>query len=215
VSSGAGRAGALLRVAPLALLLAVAGCAKAPGAPPLTSLAGRPCAAQPDLAAARPLLLASGKDVTVELPAGGDCLEAGGVEPSAYAAFKLPDAVEPYLLTVTSKPAGQALFTPRLLLLDAAGATTREVARETFVFHGASLYTGLRVRPGERFLVVASDPRSIGQSVDQITASTSATTMSTGVAIFTVHSGAEATQRYTYAHNGTVTVAAEPMPKVK
>jgi len=199
----AGLSGALL-------LIVLAGCAAAP--PPTTSLEGRSCTARLDLANPRPLVL-SGGSVKVTLDQTSSCLEAAG-EKSTYLLFRLPDAAEEYIVSVSSEPLGRGLFAPHLLLLDDAGQLQRQLPRDSFMFHGAALAINIRVHPGERFLVVSSDSDTTGQQISHLVASTNVTTVSTGFVAFNVHTGAENTNSYTYAYNGVVIVAAVKIPKV-
>jgi hypothetical protein len=199
----------------LAGALLVAGCAATkPSMPPITSLDGRLCGEHPDLAAARPLLLAS-KPVTVMLDGASPCWQPSGGAASIIAAFRLPDVAEPYLLTVASEPVGETMFSPRLILLDKQGKPVRERPRDMFMFHGPALTTGVRVQPGERFLIVASDPASVGQRNSRIIGSVQHSTTVAGPVIFSVYTGSEAAQNVIYAHNGSVTVTVEPMPKAQ
>jgi hypothetical protein len=180
----------------------------------VTSLADRSCAERPNLAGAHVLSFDSEKRVTVDVGGAAECWQENDAR-SVYPVFKLPEAPDPYLVTVTSAPVGEALFSPRLAILDSDGNTLRTVRRDQFVFHGSALYVGLRAHPGERYLVVASDPATIGAGVSQLTGTVNTTMMTTGApgAFFNVHTGSESTGRYTYAHNGSLTVTAEPMPK--
>jgi hypothetical protein len=129
-----------------ALLLAAC-AATTPSVPPITSIEGRICGERPDLAAARPLLLTD-KPVTVTLDGASPCWRPPGGPASTVAVFRLPDAAEPYLLTVASEPVGETLFSPRLVLLDGQGSPLRERQRDAFLFHGAALKTGLGCSPG-------------------------------------------------------------------
>jgi hypothetical protein len=199
----------------LAPLLLLGACATPPALAPRVDIAGGACAAQPALATARPVPLKDGDKSTVELGDDAACLEAGGAR-SAYAVFRLPDADAPYVVTVTSEPRGGTLFAPRLMVLDAAGAVRRELPRAAFMFHGMALQAGFRAQPADRYLVVASDPASVGQKASRLVASTQETMVPMGVAAYGyVHTGSEATHDLTFAHNGSVTVSAAPLPVVR
>lgn len=180
----------------------------------MLSLVDRQCARQPDLSAPQVLTL-EGDASSVRQPIDNtvSCVEAADGSRSLYRVFLLPQSARPYMVAIASEPSGHGLFSPRLILLDASGAKVREVSRDMFLFHGASLYVALRIHPGEHFLVVASDPQSTGQTVSQIVGSTQATTISNGVGgMFMMYSGKEANNIYTYAHNGIVTVSAKVIP---
>jgi hypothetical protein len=197
------------------LLAALALSACAPSPPPITSLEGRACTPAPDFTTARPLRLDSNNRVTVDLDQNASCSQTSDGALSAYVLFSLPDSLEPYLVTVTSQSQGQTLFAPRLLVLDGLGNPLREMPRSSFQYHGAALYLGIRIYPGEKYVMVASDPRAVGQQVSQLRAGTQANTVASGGIYFTYYTGFEANQIFTFAFNGKVTVSAEPMPKVR
>lgn len=202
----------------LAVILAlpgIAACATAPppAAPPVLTFDGSACAATPDLSSATLLTLASNKPVKVSVDAATPCMERMQGGKGVYVGFQLPQSVSDFMISVASTPVGQGLFSPRLQLLDSAGKVMREVQRDAFVFRGSSLYAGLRVRPGERYLIVISDTESIGQEVSQISTNTQANVAAAGGYYFAVHSGSERASTFVYALNGALTVAAEPIPK--
>jgi hypothetical protein len=151
---------------------------------------------------------------TVTLDTAAPCWQPGGGEKTPYAVFRLPEAKEPYLLGVTSVPIGQGLFPPRVFVLDTDGKTLRERPRSTFMFQGASLYSGLRVQPGERYALIVAETTSVGQNIAQTVGSVSAQVFSTGLVTFMTYTGNETVRGLTYAYNGTLNVRAEPLPKV-
>jgi hypothetical protein len=208
----------LNRSAFLLTALALAACAtNTPPPAPIVSLESRSCAEAPDLTTATPLSLGppgvTPVPVTLTLSGDAACLQTPENLRSAYVVLQLPEAAEPYMLTVTSTPQGSTLLSPRLLLLDGQGAVLRDRRRETFLSRGTSLYTNLRAFPSDRYLVVASDPGSVGQQISQISGETKTTTVPIGVGIMMIHSGSESTHSSIYSHNGTVTVVARPLPK--
>ena len=107
------------------------------------------------------------------------------------------------------------LFSPHLQVLDSGGNVMREIPRTAFVFHGASLYVGLRIHSEERYLIVSSDAASVGNQVTQIFDDTQVSTSASGGFLFQVHTGSETTSTHFYAYNGSITLAAQPMPMVK
>jgi hypothetical protein len=203
---------ALKRALALAVLV-LSGCASPP--PPIVGVEGRDCASVPEFGGAHELRLAPGNAVTVDLDQNTPCWQASDGGKSAYVMFALPDSIEPYLVTVTSPAIGQAIFAPRLLMLDGLGNTQRTMPRDSFTFHGSSLYLGIRAYPGEKYLLVASDPKVVGQQVSQLREGTQATTSSSGGVYFTIHTGFETNQSFTYALNGRIIVSAEPIPKAQ
>lgn len=211
----------VIAIACFALVGGLSACTTTQGPEPVLTLAldGRACARDPDITMPRALVLASNKSVTVAVDEKMPCLADGTGDSSVYAVFSLPQAMEEFLVSVTSMPQGRTLFAPRVMMLDESGRAMREMPRDVFVFHGPALYLGLRVRQGERFLVVASDPKVVGQQVSHIQSATQSNTYgvaTTGGAVFVnVNTGSEITSDYTYAHNGSITVAATPVPKAK
>jgi hypothetical protein len=62
---------------------------------------------------------------------------------------------------------------------------------------------------------VASDPASVGRDTSHIAGSVQTSTVPVGTGSFIVFSGSETKHDLTYAHNGSITVSAEPLPMVK
>lgn len=202
-----------------ALLGGLSACTTTKAPEPVLTLLldGRACAREPDLTTARALALATNKAITVAVDEKMPCLSDSIGDPSVYAVFSLPQAMEEFLVSVTSMPQGQTLFAPRVMMVDENGRVMREVPRDVFVFHGPALYLGLRARQGERYLVVASDPKVVGQQVSHIQSATQSNTYgavtSAGGFYVNINTGSETTNDYTYAHNGSIVVAATPVPK--
>ncbi len=197
-------------------LLALSACVMAETPPPVLVLDvgdGKICVEAPELVGARELAIANNKPVTVNVDADTPCLESSGGERSAYAVFGLPTSMEEYLVSVTSVPQGQTLLSPRVMILDDTGKIMREVPNDSFTFRGLGLAVALRMRTGERYLVVASDPKSIGQEVSRISSATMSTLAPVGYAYVPINTGSETEISHVYAHNGSITVAATPMPK--
>ncbi|MET1028003.1 MAG: hypothetical protein ABWY00_12610 [Dongiaceae bacterium] len=188
-------------------------CSSVPPSSPTTNLENRQCNPSLDLAGASGLSLDGPTKVKVTLDAHAPCLQITGGARSLYTAIKLPPEGTPYLISVTSRPLGQGLFSPHLLLLDSQGKQLREIQREAFLFHGTALRVGIRAHPDEAYLVIASDPQSVGGQVSQISENTQMTYVPVGVGGFVqYHTGIDTTSTYTYAHNGLVEVAVEPVP---
>lgn len=192
------------RVAALLACLTVVACTAAPAPPPVTSLRERDCSARLVLATAHSVPFGSDQATTTILDGQGLCLNAG-ITKSSYAVFRLPNAVPPYLVMVTSEPRGRALLSPRLMILNAQGELSREISRDAFMFQDDSLYVGFRTHPGERFVIVASDPGTVGRQVSQIMG------FADSVDYFPL--GHESTRSFIYSHNGRVIVSAQPMPR--
>lgn len=201
---------------------ALAACSTVAEPPPVLNLDARICVPSLDLASAQPLPLEGTRDqgaftppgVTVPLGADAACWKPINGEKRVYVLFKLPESPAPYIISVASSPVGTALFSPDVEMLDQDGNVVREVRRDSFAFHGTALYAGLRSHLGETYLLVASDPASVGQTVSQIAETTQATRMSTGGGGgFTLHTGSETMHTLVFAHSGRLTVTAAPFPK--
>jgi hypothetical protein len=202
----------LCRFGAILSLSLVAACARTPVLP-VTSLDGRACSDAPSVLGARPVAL--GGSATVIVDANAPCLQQadGG---AAYTVFELPNNPEPILVTIASTPLDQCLFAPRALLLDPLGGVVREVPPESFMFHGLALKAGLRLRPGEHYLVVASYPAAVGHEGSQIVSGAHLSNVSVAagavVAGFKVYTGSEDVRGFLYTHNGRVVVTVQRMP---
>jgi hypothetical protein len=185
----------MTRLAQCLPIVILAACATPP--PATVNLDGRTCTAGPDLGKAQGLTLEPRNKLTVTLDGAATCFLTSEGAKSVYATFLLPQFTDEYLVTVVSAPIGQGLFSPHLLMLDPQGKVVRELARESFLFHGSGLSAGIRVHSGEHYLIVASDPQSVGASVSRLSEQTHVTTTSTGFAYFSVHTGSDANDTYT------------------
>lgn len=188
------------------------GCAKPP--PPALSLEGRSCTTAPTLSGA-PAVTLDDKTVTAKLDGNAACWQSGASPASVYSVFALPKSDQPYIVSVISEPVGQGLFAPRVVFADDDGTTLREASRDSFMSHGLSLQANLRVRPNERYLIVASDPERVGQNVSQLVGSVQTTVAPVGLGFVAVHIGSEATTTLTYAYSGVVKVSARPIPQLR
>lgn len=198
----------------IALASILASCATVAPMQPILRLDGRNCTAAPTLDADNVTPLIFEKPLTLNLDQDARCIAAPDGKRSTYVILALSDRTEPYVIGVTSAPRGAALFSPRLLILDAAGTILRERHRDAFMFHGTTLYAGMRAYPGDRYLMIASDPASVGQQVSQIIGTTQARAVPAGRGIFFMHSGSERGQSAVLTHNGSLTVTAQSLPRV-
>jgi hypothetical protein len=203
--------------APAAALGLLAGCAHAPAPAPMTALVPGLCAPAFSLEGAKATQVVMAKEAKISLGAASDCMRLADGQPTLYAVFRLPDAAEPYLITIRSLPIGQGLVIPRLMLMADNGVVLRTIEGERFTFHGASMMTKLRSHPGEAYLVVAVDTRYVGQAVSQIAESFVQTAGTSFIGKAIVHTtstaGSSNTVDYVFSYNGDLVVSAEPVPK--
>lgn len=186
-------------------------CAKSIDVPPTTVISGRSCAAQFDISSARDIAL-NGKELSVSVDANSPCTTDQASASSLYSSFLLPASEREYFVSVVSNPVGSGLLSPRVIMLDANGSKLREVPRDAFVFHGSALYLGVRIRTGERYLIVASDPATVGQEISQTFDATQSNVYAAGPVFVAVHSGSSMTKTEIYSHTGSLTITAQPLP---
>ncbi|MBL8696762.1 MAG: hypothetical protein JNK67_00230 [Alphaproteobacteria bacterium] len=197
-----------------AIVPILAGCVTTPAMRPVVKLDDRSCAAAPSLDPERVQALPFEKPVVLELDQDIACLESRDGRRSSYVVLALPQRSESYVVAVTSSPRGTTLFSPRMQLLDAAGRTLRERPRDAFMFHGTALYAGMRAYPEDRFLLVTSDPETVGQQVSRIVSTTQANAVPVGTGIMFVYTGSEGGQSAVFSHNGSLTISAQPLARV-
>ncbi len=201
----------------LPILLLVGACETAREAiPARLEIAAPTCATSPNLATAVAMTQERTGDpikVTVRFDDASPCLADDKGAKGVYAVADLAAGDIGGILTVTSYAFGTTIFSPRLQFLDARGGLLREVGRDSFMFNGRALQVQLRKREGERYLVIASDRASVGQSVEQIQSSTMSTGVMVGTAYVPINTGGEGRAQLVFAHNGEVTALLSPMPK--
>lgn len=186
-----------------AATIAATACTSAPPSPPpVLSLVDRVCAKNLDLGSAKPVALAYEAPVVSEMDSLSPCWVMPDGSRSTYAVFVLPASSTSYVISIDSIPVGTALFSPKLLLLDAGGKLLRTVSREHGQFRGIALTLLTPYRRGERYAVVASEPASIGTASDH-TENRFYSSVSAGV---TINSATEAVVSITNAHNGRVAI---------
>jgi hypothetical protein len=208
------------RLALLAVLAPLAGCQHPPPLPPpVISLEGMPCGAQPDFLDAPHLVLDADKRATIDLQGKLPCFQQPDGIKASYAAFALPESPSEYLVTVVSVQQGNALLPPHALVYDGLGHYLREVSHDAFQFHGSSLHGSIRIHPGERYVVVASIDPPIGQPLTQIVDGVGVSTWSLALPRVIVnyhnHYGTEMENTMMFSYNGQVTASAFPMPKAQ
>jgi hypothetical protein len=177
------------------------------------TLEGRTCAQGLDLSTALPVDLPSNGAVTVTLDVNAPCIVSADGTAGVYSVFALPPHEDEYLLAFSSSPQGAGLFSPLVRILDANGNITREIARDAFVFRGSSLSLGLRIRPGDAYLVALSDAGTVGESISQIRDGTFTTGTAVGTGFVYWSSGTSTTETLVYSHNGIVSVTTTYVPE--
>ena len=191
------------------------GCAKRQDAPPLLAISVTECPAKPVYAQARPLAF-NGKDEVsqeVEISGTSSCFQDGEGQKRLYVLFQLPDSPVSYTVTVASAVQGGSIFAPNLTLLDAAGATVRDIGSDKLMFRSGML-TGLFLpHPGERYLLVSSNPEAVGHSFTRTTETVNSRVFPVGTGYMNVYSGSDNTVNLVYSHAGKVTVTVEPSRK--
>lgn len=195
--------------------MALAGCKTTdPGPAPIVEMPQIKCSSTPDLARAREVAFDAKRDadpVRVTIDQSSGCLgDATGK--SLYDVFGLPQPGQPVILTVKAVPSSTGIFSPRLILLDESGNLLREVDKNKFLFRAGALTALLRVRDDERYLVVASDDKAVGDGVSRVSGQQNANVMSNGFMTWAVYSTSEETANLTYSYGGVVEVSAEPVP---
>lgn len=146
------------------LALLAAGCVQNQE-PPLLALGPRACDAQPVFEAAVPVPFDSARGADARLGAEGRCIRPSGAGATTYAAFRLPDAPQPYTLNITSLVNGAALVSPRATLYDAALRPVRVLGPDEFRPVVTGLRAGVRLRGAERWLVAEADGAKLGSPV--------------------------------------------------
>jgi hypothetical protein len=203
----------------VALLLgALAGCtAQLPAITPLVDLQRPACPMQPNAGIAASLAMMSKETRTKTVDIGPDapCVTADGGAPSLYQAFALPAAATPLVVTVSSVPAGETLFAPRVLLLDGDGNTTRQIGADAFMFRGGALTMLVRLRKDERLVVVASDPKVVGQPMGRIQEVAIHQVVTAYPVVVQVNTGAENQSHYLLSHSGRIKVELAELPSTQ
>lgn len=180
---------------------------------PVISLANRACAANMDLASARPLSVDDEQpEQQVDIDDDTPCVSDAGMH-STYALFRLPDSGPAYSIDVSSLAQGETLFAPRLLLLDVHGGIVRIVAKNDFMFRGSTLKATLFMNAGniarERYLAVTSAPEAVGTQDSRVVMGQGGGYVSGGAGVGAyIYWGTDTVQGLTYTHNGQVSVSA-------
>lgn len=206
-------------IKPASLGLAVAACLGACATPPApppapqTSLGNRQCSTSLVFDHALAVPEKPRHPASSNLDMNSPCLAGADGARSVYSVFALPGKAVDSTLLIASQPIGQGIFFPHVLLFDASFHETRELPRNSFMFHGHELSVSIRSHQDERYLVALSDPQMVGtvRSVIEDHATIQAVPVGAGSIIVT--SGGANREEKTYSYNGTVTVMWDPVPQ--
>lgn len=216
-------AGALL----LAALLPLGGCQTKSSAPPILSVEKHDCSASPEIARAAPLPVEQRKDsgdggkmepdepLTLTIDRSSPCLDFGDAGRSLYGIVALPQLDGSYVVRVAAEPSQTGIFSPHLVLLDAAGRQVREIDRGSFLFRGEKLTTQFWAHPDERYLVVASDPDGVGKQVNRLESQANSTVIAMPGGVLYLGIGNDQRVNLTYSYGGVVTLLARPPESAK
>jgi len=134
------------------------------------------------------------------------CLREDGVPARKYVVFALPDSYETKLITAGARPEIGRIFAPDVSILDADGKVTRTFAWQDFLLRGDIFSVQFKPRKEERYLLVRSEPKMVGQSFDRIEIGvTTTSTYAAGTSI-TWNTGHDAAVKRTFSHEGEVVV---------
>lgn len=198
------RALSLLPVLLLALL--GSGCASRAPAPLMTPASAQGCAARWDLAAATPIWINAEAPLRQRFDEGSTCMSTSEGA-SSYASYRLPVFRQPYWIDIDSEVAGQTLFAPEVLLLDAAGEVVRTIDFERFSRRGERMRATVFLNPEnreERYLVVRAARHAVGRTGEHtVTGSVIVPLINTVLPILVMY-GTEYEQRYTLSQSGVV-----------
>lgn len=202
-----------MRIAlPLLAALALSACVTN-SPPPVTKLAAVNCVEAPVTAAARELPFAAEEATRIALSETSPCITTP-TGPAVYEAVRLPRLDAPYLVSIGSIVQGAALFSPRLTILGEDGQMLRQIPRESFNFRGAAFDATLRIAPGDRFLLITSDPDTVGKDMSQMVSSVSQSVVCAPWCV-PIYRGNDSQRLSTFAHNGVVTLRARGYPVAK
>lgn len=196
-----------LTLLPVLLLALLSGaCASRAPAPLMAPASPQGCAARWDLAAATPIWLNAEAPLRQRFDEGSRC--ASTPEGAAsYASYRLPVFRQPYWIDIDSEVAGQTLFAPEVLLLDAAGEVVRTIDFERFSRRGERMRATVFLNPenrGERYLVVRAARHAVGRTGERTVSGSVMVPLINTVLPMLVIYGTEYEQRYTLSQSGVV-----------
>ncbi len=200
------------------LLAFLAGCSNTPKPGPVAVLSdSSTCATKVSLASAKPLPYDPEKATAIDLRinATSACVTGESGARSLYDVVALPDAGIAYSLSVGSYPVGDTILTPRVQLLGRDGAVLREISRQDFIYRGKILTAMVRAHKDECYLVVRSDPETVGKDERQVKDGSREfpvlAIIPGGVAAGSFSYGTSSIETKTYVHSGLVKVVIRPL----
>ena len=98
----------------------------------------------------------------------------------------------------------ERVLSPKVVLLDAAGAETRSFRRDQYMFRPGLLSIQFVPQENERYALVTVDPEPVGESHDTIVSNTSTTTVYTGFGASNWRSGQERMMSRGFSYEGPV-----------
>lgn len=204
----------------LIMFAALVGCVDNGGrgvAPMLNVPLGRVCGETVSTIGARAVVF-DGEDpgaIDLVIDEGSSCLTGPSGKKSLYQVVQLPTVGTEYILSVESQQQGNSIFAPKLQLLGADGGVMRDVGHDDLMFRGTSLTALLRAKPDERFLLISSDPQTVGLGESRISDRTHQNggyNAATG-GTFYIYTGSTSTSNMTYSHGGKLKIVVRHMPK--
>ena len=204
-----------MRFAGVSFLFFLAACAPKPEiVAPVYSIGSKTCSSEADISTALPIGFNPEKPEVIEvrIDNSSPCVEKPGAERQLYQLIELPVTGTPYLVSIGSKINGGGIFAPVLSTIDSEGNALRRIDQSSFLFRGSSLTAKLESKPNERFLVIASNPTSVGDTSMRINSLISSQTAYSNGFAYQINSGRETRTNITYSHSGLVSVSTHPLP---
>lgn len=198
-----------MRPLTLVLLLVVAALASACASrspAPIISLQSQQCGETWALESATPIWLNAQAALRERFDGSSRCISTDDGS-AIFASYKLPVFRQPYSIDIDSEIAGQTLFAPEVLMLDAAGKMTRRLEFDRFSVRGERVEGTVFMHPenlAERYLVVRSAGFAVGRTGDRYVSGSVIVPLVNTVLPMLVMYGTEYSQRYTYSHSGVV-----------
>jgi Maltose operon periplasmic protein precursor (MalM) len=205
----------VLRLGALAPLALLAACATK-SLPAITDISAHQCAASPDLGSAVGIAFDGAKEAQVktDISDASPCLKYAAGS-GLYAAYALPKADAPYVLSVMSIAQGDTLLVPRVMMLASDGSVKREFSGPQIDYRGNGVGTMFRSHADETYMVVASDAAAAGKTNQRIEEATQVYTGATAYGTYQVHTGSDTMRTFNLSHNGHLEVTLTPIAPPK